>query len=129
MEDLIIRRSTKKSGQAFLIFFALACIFLFLYLTEDPEPLNYQKRKSDDLFGIILCSLFSVIFIFDYLNRRVLYVIDDNGIRLRNGVVVPWQRISYYTLTVRSGNNITYKQATLYDHDGREIAIMDISHT
>ena len=113
----------------FLIFFALAGALLFLYLTDDPEYLNYPKRKTDYLFGITIFSLFSIIFIFDYLNRRILYVINDNGIRLGNGVIVPWQRISHFNLTVKSGKNITYKQATLYDHDGREISIIDISHS
>lgn len=124
MKELKIRKSKKKSGWYLVMCLMLVTLFIF-FLVADP-PHHYHYRRSY-WFGIILFGLLSLLFFYDFINRRPIYVINEKGIRLRNGIIITWKNISHFKLEITYSKNITYKQAVLFNMEGNDIGIIDVS--
>jgi hypothetical protein len=127
MKRMVIRKSRNNAFIYLMLSMGLLGFFVYRYITDQRI---YPTGNSIYWVGIIPGTLMTIFFIYDFIDRKPLYVFDEKGISRRgSSKLISWKELYYFESEVITRKYINIKQATLFDLNSKKVIILDMTHS
>jgi len=125
MKTLTIQKSKKKALAYLLLSIGLLGGFICLFISDKTQ---YPKGKSFYWIAIILFGLTTLYFIYDYVDKTPLYILNRDGIyNGNNQIIAQWTDFFSFECKNPYQKYISPKIAILYDKAGNEALTIDFT--
>jgi hypothetical protein len=127
MKGTVIRKSRNKAIIYLTLSVGLLGFIVYQYIMDQRI---YPTGKSFYWVGIVLFASLTVFNIYDLIDKRPIYVLNEKGITRRGSHnLISWKQLYYFEIEVITRKYINIKQATLFDLNGKKVITLDLTHS
>lgn len=124
MNTYFIRKSKTKSAGYLALSMGLLVAIICMIISDNITP---PRTFSVYWIGIILSGALTLYFLYELLDNKPLYTINEIGIFKGNKSLASWAEISSIKLQTINSRYINRKLVILLDQDGKSITNIEIT--